>query len=300
MFISSKKLSREEKLKLRKEAVAEREIFITDASNPRAANWADIATVFNRFGAIVREGSNDILSRYMRSFMGPLWNMVGTLVFVIGFMLLGALLLKIPEAEFKPYMVYVTCGVVFWNLIFSIIAEGASMYANPTSASSGFQLSFAEIPVRVVVRNLVVLAFNLISVIAISLFFIGLKWQVILFIPGLILSVLALMPVGIVFGIFGARARDFAYAVSNFIQFGFYLSPVFWRAKDILENNGYPERLVVELNPFHYLLNLMREPFLGEIPAWRDYIIVSGMAVIGWTIAAYVFFKFRRRIIYWT
>lgn len=298
MFVTEKKLTRKEKLKLRREAIAEREIFITDASRPGAANRADISTVFNRFGAIVREGTDDVMSRYRRSFMGPLWNMVGTIVFVLGFMLLGTLLLKVEPSQFKPYMVYVTCGVVFWNLIFAIISEGASMYGSPTSSSTGFHLSFAEIPVRVVIRNLVVLAFNMITIVAISLFFIGIKWQVIYFIPGLIFSVLALMPVGIVFGIFGARARDFAYAVSNFIQFGFYLSPVFWRASDIPPT--FPERLVVELNPFYYLLDLMRMPFLGEVPPLQHYFIVGGMIIIGWTIAAFVFMRFRRRIIYWS
>lgn|GEM_PF-816820 len=294
MFVTSEKLDRRELLKLRQRAIAERQIFITDAAKPGAATWSDVSTVFNRFEAIVKEGVNDIVSRYRRSFLGPLWSMVGTIVFVAGFMILGRFLFKITD---NTYVVYVTCGVVFWTFIFSTLAEGAGMYTNPATASTGFHLSFAEIPIRMMIRNLIVLLLNAPIVFGVSLFFVRWdNWTSLLFIPGLILVVSVLIPVAIVLGVFGARLRDLPPAVASLLQFGFYLSPVFWLAESIPQ--GAPH-LILDLNPFYHMLQVVRKPFLNEIAPLEHYLILLGLSLGGWTIAVIVFARFRRRIIYW-
>lgn len=293
MFVSEQKLSRKEKQRLRKKAIADREIFITDAARPGSSSWADITTIFNRFGAIIREGSDDVLSRYRRSFLGPIWNMANTLVFVVGFMILGRFLFKITD---DTYIVYVACGVVFWSFIFTSISEGAAMYGNPTAASTGFHLSFAEIPIRLLIRNLTVLSFSAPIIFGVSFFFVGFQWQLLLFFPGILLVILVLVPTGIILGVFGARLRDLPLAIANLLQFGFYFSPIFWRASLIPE--GRPH-LILDLNPFYHFLEIMRTPLLGRIPEAQHYYITAGLAVAAWLLAALVFLKFRRRIIYW-
>jgi len=294
LFVSDHKLTKLEKRALRRKAIAKREIFITDAANPMASTLADVATVFTRFGAILREGADDVLSRYRRSFLGPLWNVAGTLVFVTGFMILGKFLFKITD---PTYIVYVACGVVFWTFIYSTLAEGGAMYGSPTAASTGFHLSFAEIPVRLVARSFVVLLFSAPVVLGVSFLFVGFHWQIFLFIPGVVLVMLVLVPGGIILGVFGARLKDLPHAVSNFLQFGFYLSPVFWRAADIPQ--GKPH-LILDLNPFYYFLELMRTPLLGGTPKLMHYFVVMGLAMVVWIFAILVFVKFRRRIIYWS
>lgn len=297
MFSNFDSMTRKERLRARRKAVAEREIFVTDSRRPSLTTLSDVATIRNRFGHIVREGADDVLKRYSRSVFGPLWNMISTIVFVLGFMVLGKLLLNIPSSEFREYVVYVTGGVVFWSFIFSLIVEGANLYTSPTAQSTGFHLSFAEMPVRMVVRNVVLLAFNLITLVVVSLLFAQPSFIIALFIPGVILTVLALVPVGVVLGIVAARYRDISPAVANLMQFGFYLSPVFWRASDIPET--YPERLFLELNPFYYLLTVMRDPIMGDVPGIKIYLVLFGMIFIGWVIAIWAFAKYRRKIIYW-
>lgn len=294
MFVTDHTLSKQEKKVLRRKAIAAREIFITDAANPKASTLADVATVINRFGAILREGADDVLSRYRRSFLGPLWNVAGTLVFVTGFMILSKYLFKINDPS---HIAYVACGIVFWAFIYSTLAEGTGMYGSPTSTSTGFHLSFAETPVRLVARNFVVLLLGAPILLGLSFWFIGFHWQIFLFIPGVILVILVLVPGTVILGVFGARLRDLPPAVASFLLFGFYFSPVFWRAVDIPQ--GTPQ-LILYLNPFYYFLELMRTPLLGGVPTLIHYVVVLGLIVVVWTVAILVFIRFRRRIIYWS
>lgn len=284
-----------ERKRVRRKAVAGREIFISDASRPGASTWADIMSVRHRWRTILSDGVEDVTTRYRRSRLGPLWNLVSTLVFVLGFMALGKLLLDIPANEFRPYVAYVTGGVVLWSFIFSILVEGAQMYASPQT--TGFQLSFAEIPLRVLIRNYVLLAFNMFTLFLVALFFVGPSVSMFLFVPNLLLMGWVMIPAGVVLGIAAAKFRDLGPAVSNLMQFGFYLSPVFWRASDIPET--YPERLFLELNPFYYMLTLGRSPLLGEVPSMKVYVIAIAMGFVAWILAMIVFARFRRSIMYW-
>lgn len=280
----------------RRKAVAGREIFISDARRPGAATWADILSIRHRWRTVFSDGVEDVTTRYRRSVLGPFWNLVSTVVFVLGFMALGKLLLNIPAAEFREYVAYVTGGVVLWSFIFSILVEGANMYTTPVT--TGFQLSFAEIPFRILVRNYVMLAFNLATLFLVALLFIGPNISMFMVIPGLILMGFVLLPAGIVLGIMAARMRDLGPAVSNLMQFGFYLSPVFWRARDIPET--YPERLFLELNPFYYMLTLARDPLMGNIPSAKIYIVSAALGIVAWIIAIIVFAKYRRKLTYWS
>lgn len=282
--------------KARRKAIAGRELFISDASRPGASTWADIMSVRHRWRTVMSDGVEDVTTRYRRSRLGPLWNLVSTLVFVLGFMALGKLLLNIPPEEFRPYVAYVTGGVVLWSFIFSILVEGAQMYASPQT--TGFQLSFAEIPFRVLIRNYVLLAFNMFTLFLVAWFFVGPNVSMLLFVPNLLLMGWVMLPAGIVLGIAAAKFRDLGPAVSNLMQFGFYLSPVFWRASDIPET--YPERLFLELNPFYYMLTLGRGPLLGEIPSLKIYGVAIALGIVAWIIAAFVFARFRRNIMYWS
>ena len=53
--------------------------------------------------------------------------------------------------------------------------------------------------------------------------------------------------------------------VSIIIQFGFWLTPVFWNIKMIPE--AY--RWVIKLNPIYYIVNGYRDSFVYKIPFWE-------------------------------
>ena len=58
-------------------------------------------------------------------------------------------------------------------------------------------------------------------------------------------------------------------------------------------------RLILEINPFFHMLEVIREPILGAAPGMSSWIYLSVMAVVGWAFALPFFGFFRRRIAYW-
>ena len=118
----------------------------------------------------------------------------------------------------------------------------------------------------------------LLSVIGLGLLVINLVWMM------LILAVIC------------TRFRDFTQIVQNSMQVLFYVTPIIWN------KNMLPEKFGTELldyNPFYHLLNIVREPLLGNIPSAMNWLVAVIMAIVGWVIALTFFNRYCKKIPYW-
>jgi ABC-type polysaccharide/polyol phosphate export permease len=56
----------------------------------------------------------------------------------------------------------------------------------------------------------------------------------------------------------------------------------------------------VGLNPLHHMVDIVRSPLLGKVPAATSYLIVVLITLGGWYLTYVVLRRFRRRIAYWS
>ena len=76
--------------------------------------------------------------------------------------------------------------------------------------------------------------------------------------------------------------------------FGIFLTPVFWTPGSL------PSReLFVHLNPFSYLIDIVRMPLLGQTPPWSMWLVLVGMNLASAFTAIIFFARYRARIAYW-
>jgi ABC-type polysaccharide/polyol phosphate export permease len=57
--------------------------------------------------------------------------------------------------------------------------------------------------------------------------------------------------------------------------------------------------LVVHLNPFAHMIEVMRAPLLKQVPAFEHYAFLLGSAAIGFPCAAYLYRRYIRRVVFW-
>ena len=116
-------------------------------------------------------------------------------------------------------------------------------------------------------------------------------------VPGFILMVLVLAPITLVVGILATRMRDIQSLVVVSLQFLVFFSPVYWI--DAAIPTGTPERLLIELNPFFHLLQIVRAPLLSQWPTLENWLVCLAIALSGAAVAAFTFVRFRGRIAFW-
>ena len=56
---------------------------------------------------------------------------------------------------------------------------------------------------------------------------------------------------------------------------------------------------MLDINPFHHFLMLVRAPLLGEVPGLISWFVVLGITFGGWLATFVLFSGYRGRIAYW-
>jgi lipopolysaccharide transport system permease protein len=98
--------------------------------------------------------------------------------------------------------------------------------------------------------------------------------------------------------VIGTRFRDMGPIIQNGLQVAFFMTPILWMP-DSLAPGRQAIRWLVDLNPFHHLLDIVRKPLLGEWPDMASIGIVAVMTLIMAAVALWAFARSRSRLIFW-
>jgi lipopolysaccharide transport system permease protein len=158
------------------------------------------------------------------------------------------------------------------------------------------QFPYTALIYQVAARNLVIFGHNLIGYfLAAIVCGTALSWHMILVVPSLVLVLLNGIWMTIVVAVFCLRFRDFQQLVASFLQIATFITPIFWNASQIKGTRA----LVVHLNPLHHMVDIVRQPLLGNLPPLESYLVCIGVALVGWAIAFWLFAGKRHRLAYW-
>ena len=96
-------------------------------------------------------------------------------------------------------------------------------------------------------------------------------------------------------GLISARFRDMPQIVSALMQVAFYVTPILFHGGMLSGKHKW----IVEYNPLAYLIDIVRQPLVGEVPPAFTWELTIGMAVFGWLLALGMTGRYHRRIPYW-
>lgn len=235
----------------------------------------------------------DIVSRYRRTTLGPWWITIGTGIGLTGMGLVWSTLFEAPLKEVFPYF---TVGFVCWGFIATSLIESPNIFLGVGSIVKSIKIPFLTFVFLAVLRNLYTLAHNFMLCVIVLIFFpVKTTWVLLLFIPGLILTVTTAFLVSVILGILGGRFRDLSYIINSFMSFVFLITPVMWNINIL---TGY-KKLIAYLNPLSYYLMILREPLLNRIPEMHYYYVVLAIIAILGILANYLYNRFANRLIFW-
>ena len=237
-------------------------------------------------------GWQDIRQRYRRSVLGPFWLTLsmGALVAALG--TLYGMLFKVEMAAYVPHL---ALGFIVWALISGVITDGCHVFINAAGIIQQVGLPLSVHAYRLLWRNLLILFHNAaVFVVVAAIFGVWPGWAGFLVLPGLVLLCLNGLWAVLLFGIISARFRDVPPIVASIVRICFFVTPIIWMPELV------PERaMVLEINPFYHLVEVVRAPLLGEVPGLSSWIAVLSMTVAGWVLAFAFFRRYRWRIAYW-
>lgn len=262
-------------------------------SEDLALAWRDLQRGFGDWRTWLLLGWNDIRQRYQRSRVGQFWITVSMLVNIAALGVVYSYLFRMSIREYLPSL---AIGIIVWALISAMVTEACTVFTSGESYLRQVPMAKSIFVHRMLVRNLITFAHNIVIAPLLYLAFgIGPGWRILLVPIGVAIVTVNGFWLGLLLGSLCARFRDLPQIVASFMQIAFFVTPVMWKPHQL------PPKLswVVDLNPFAALLALVREPLLGGVPDRSAYIIGFAVTAIGFIVTIPFFARFRGRIIYW-
>jgi len=234
----------------------------------------------------------EVKQRYRRSLLGPFWMTISTGV-MVGAM--GPLYSRLMGQPVGSYFQYLSVSLVTWLFVSGFLNDCCGAFISSESFIKQVRLPLSTYVVKVLARNTIIFAHNFLVMAVVLVVFPPAEPLDMLLAPiGFVLVLVNLLWVGFVLAVISARFRDIPQIVASVVQVLFFITPIVWKP----EQRGL-SHLVAEANPFNHLLDVMRAPLLGTLPAARSWVLVSAMAVVGSAVAFVVFNRYRARIAYW-
>lgn len=236
---------------------------------------------------------NDIRQRYRRSFLGPWWITISTLILVATLSIIFSVVFK---SSSNSYIGFLSIGIIIWRFIEMTLKDFCECFSKDSQMLKQININKSFFIYRTIIKNLIILVHNFVIIIfVIFIFDIKISYKLIFLLPGIILLINSLLWIGVIFSIICSRFKDFTEIITNLLQVIFYLTPIIW-STDIADGRYFD--LLINLNPFYHMIELVRSPILSS-ENYSSFIIVFIINMVGTFFSYFFFKKYENKIIFW-
>lgn len=237
--------------------------------------------------------TGDIRQKYRGSILGPLWVTISMAAFTVG---IGAVYANLFKIDMHAYLPHVAIGMVTWTLITGLINDACAALIGAEGYLRQMRLPQSVFIYRIVARNTLILLHHSLIIVAVLFWF-----DIAVSPEDMVLALLAallLLVTGFGWGLGLAcicmRFRDVAQIVATVITGAFFVTPVLWKGNFLAAD--HPALL---LNPFYYLVEILRQPLTTGHSDATHWLVSTGIAVLGLLVGLLIFRTARPRVTYW-
>ncbi|HUB47507.1 MAG TPA: ABC transporter permease [Acetobacteraceae bacterium] len=234
----------------------------------------------------------DIKLRYRGSMLGPFWLTLSTGIMVGA---LGLLYASLFHMDLHDYLPFLSLSMVLWGFLSAMVSEACITFTEAEAVIRSVRMPFFLFSARVVIRNLLVLAHNIVVIVVVFVVFaVAPGWGAFLAIPGLALWLVDSLALSLLLGSFCARFRDIQPIVNSLMQIAFFMTPVIWKPEQAGRHF-----FLLQPNPFFDLLEVVRAPLLGTPIGGITWLGAGCYSLALWGVAWLLFVRARGRVSFW-
>lgn len=224
----------------------------------------------------------DFRTKYLSSYLGMFWAFVNPAVSVLVLWFVFQMGFKAAAVGDAPFILWLLCGIIPWFFVSEAIA-------NATNAVSDNSYLVKKVVFRVSVLPIIkILSSLLVHVVFVVLLFIlfllyGFRFDLQGLQVGyyLFAAIVLLLGISWITSSLTVFARDVGQVVGVLLQFGFWLTPIFWSPGIMPE----AVRPFISLNPFYYIVDGYRGSLLYKTWFWQE----PGLTIYFWAVTGIIF-----------
>jgi ABC-type polysaccharide/polyol phosphate export permease len=242
---------------------------------------------------------NDLESRYRRSFLGIGWSLVKPLCMTAVFCTVFAKLFDRNPIDYAPFLLL---GLTVWQFLTESMQVGCQCFRMGSGYIKQQRMPLGIFPLRTV------LSIGFHQIVALSLAIV-LAWlfrglanplALLSLIPTLMLYLILGCCLATLFGILHTHFPDTQYLLEVFLQIMFYLTPIMYEIEALREKNRQRLADYLQMNPFHSLLELVRQPvYYGAWPSLQTVQTALVFTAAVGLLAAILLRRVERNLVFW-
>lgn len=239
---------------------------------------------------ILELSRNDFKVKYTGSYLGIIWAFVHPIITILVFWFVFQVGFKVGPVEKVPFILWMICGQIPWFFF-------SEAWNNATNCLYEYSYLVKKVVFRVSILPIV----KILSSLYVHLFFICFIFlmfgiygyspnivniQVLYYLFATIMLVVALSWVTSAVVLF---LKDATQIIAIILQFGFWLTPIFWSYKIVPTEYRY----LLKLNPMFYIVEGYRDTFINHVWFWKHYnqTMYFWIITIGLFISGALFFR---------
>lgn len=249
--------------------------------------------IFYKRHAIFELAKRDFQIQYKGSYLGIFWTYVQPFLFI---MLIWSVLtfgFKMQSVENRYHTFWLIIGMIPWLFFSEVFSSTSSVVQQFSFLIKKVDFSLGILPI-VKILSLLVTHFVFVLIAVIVGIFSGiypsfLSLQILYYTFSMCILLLGL-------GWFTSSTSLFIKDVNNIVtllvQFGFWLTPIFWNIDMIPKDYHW----IIKLNPVYYIISGYRDSFIYNIPFWNkpvELIYFWAIVLMILTVGAVVFRRLR-------
>jgi lipopolysaccharide transport system permease protein len=215
---------------------------------------AYIGLVINNRRLIATFVLRDLKIKYAQSVLGIFWTVLQPIIGVLLFTLVINKWLKVGSVGY-PYPLFAYCGIICWNFFNYMVTGGGLALSESRDIIKRLSFPRLILPIAKMLVGLLDFTIGIALLLILCLFF-GMPFKATLLVMPLFVVVLICTGLGIAFWLSALtiRYRDFNHIIPYIVNFGIWVTPVFYPITVVPEKF----RPLIYLNPVAFAVEGMR------------------------------------------
>jgi ABC-type polysaccharide/polyol phosphate export permease len=225
---------------------------------------------------------NDFKERYLGSYLGLVWAFVQPTITILIFWFVFEIGFRARPVGDFPYILWIISGMIPWFFFSDSIATATVSVVEKSYLVKKVVFRVSMLPIIKILSALLIHLFFLVFVFVMFMLYGYMpsiyNVQILYYLFAAIVLILGISWITSSLVIF---LKDIGQVVMILLQFGFWITPIFWSIKTI------PDRykIFIFLNPVYYVTEGYRDSFIHKVWFWEHY----RLTIYFWCVTTVIF-----------
>ncbi|CAI6082024.1 ABC transporter permease [Cohnella sp. JJ-181] len=224
--------------------------------------------IIRNYKLILQLAKRDVTSRYLGSSLGGIWAFIHPMLLTLTYWVVFQVGFRSFPVGDVPFILWLLAGIVPWFFFSESLSSATSAIEQSSFLVKKVVFKVQLLPIVKIIAALSINVFFIILTIVVYLLYgYSLNFYLLQIVYYMICLTLFTIGLSWITSALNVFFKDVGQIVSIILQFGFWLTPIFWSFSLV----PLKYRIIFEVNPLFYIIQGFRDTFVDQVWFWEHY-----------------------------